>query len=300
MLTTTISNRVLHLFLILFLILPSLSVAKSSQPAVAIKKPTVGEGVSKSARKALNLTVVWTEMEASFRATRKFRVLSRNKETLKAIRDEQKFAQSDLAKGDAAATGQFDNANYLVLPTVQDFKFVRSYKALPNFDNKFKQTDYGVLKISAQMVDTSTGQVVTTFDLKSSFQTKAKMVNGKSGRPNSNEFAAMAKEVSAKLADQFVDAVYPMKVVKRSRRGKVFINRGKDGGLKVGQVLEVYYPGEELFDPDTGESLGGGEEFVGKVKVTRVNPKMTTAKVVSEDDPENAPIATGDILRRPQ
>ncbi|MFQ5900043.1 MAG: CsgG/HfaB family protein [Thermodesulfobacteriota bacterium] len=302
MLTAIFRNRVQYLFLLLILCLisPSLSVAQSSQPAVAIKKPTIGEGVPGSVVNDLNLTTLWTEMEASFRATRKFRVLSRNKDTLKAIREEQKFAESDLAKGDAAATGQFDNANYLILPTVQDFKFYRTHKALPNFDNKFKRSDSGLLEVSAQMVDTSTGQVMTTFDLKSAFNTNPKIVNDKSGKPNSVKFTSMAQEVAAKLADQFVDAVYPMKVVKRDRRGQVFINRGKDGGLKIGQVLEVFYAGEELIDPDTGESLGSSEEYVGKVKISRINPKITIGKVISEEDPENAPIATGDILRRPQ
>lgn len=300
MLAAIFRSRVQYLLLILCLISPSLSAAQSSQPAVAIKKPTIGEGVPSSIVKDLNLTILWTEMEASFRATRKFRVLSRNKDTLKAIREEQKFAESDWAKGDAAATGQFDNANYLILPIVQDFKFYRTHKPLPNFDNKFKRTDSGLLEVSAQMVDTSTGQVMTTFDLKSTFNTKPEIVNGKSGKPNSIKFTSMAQEVAAKLADQFVDAVYPMKVVKRDRRGQVIINRGKDGGLKIGQILEVYYAGEELIDPDTGESLGSSEEYVGKVKISRINPKITIGKVISEEDPENAPIATGDILRRPQ
>ena len=274
--------------------------AQAEQPSVVIKKPAVGEGVSSSAVKHLNLTTLWSELEASFRATRKFRVLSRNKAALNAILEEQQFAKSDFAKGDAATSGEFDNANYLVLPTVQDFKFYRSYKALPNFDDKYRRTDVGLLEISAQMVDTTTGQIMTTFYLKNTFSTKPEVVNGRGGSPSSVRYTKMSKSVAAQLADQFVDAVYPMKVVKRDRRGQVFINRGKDGGLQVGQQLEVFYAGEELIDPDTGESLGSSEEFVGTIKVTRVNPKMTIAKIVSEIDAVNAPIATGDILRRPQ
>ena len=298
-LLSTIAQRKIFLLILCFT-MPSLGVAQSSQPAVAIKKPVVGEGVSSSATRSLNLTVLWAEMEASFRATRKFRVLSRNKSTMKAILEEQQFASSDYAKGDAATEGQFDNANYLILPTVQDFKFYRSHKALPNFDDKYKRSDSGLLEVAAQMVDTTTGEVVTTFYLKSSFSTKPQVVNGRGGMPSSVKFTEMAKKVSATLADQFVDSVYPMKVVKRDRRNQVFINRGKDGGLKIGQIYEVYYAGEELIDPDTGESLGASEEFVGTIKIARINPKMTVAKIVSEEDAENAPIGTGDIVRRPQ
>jgi len=144
----------------------------------------VGEGVSASAKKHLNLTTLWAEMESSFRATRKFRVLSRNKETMQAVLEEQQFAASDFAKGDAAEGGQMDNANYLILPTVQDFKFYRYHKALPNFDDKYKRSDIGLLEVSAQMIDTTTGQIVTTFYLKSSFSTKPEVVNGRGGAPS--------------------------------------------------------------------------------------------------------------------
>lgn len=274
--------------------------AASTQPAVAIKEPKVGEKIGKYARKHLNIELLWAELEASFRATRKFRVLSRNQEVMQEIREEQKFSQSELAKGDAAATGEMANAHYLILPKVQNFKFYRSVKKLPNFDSKYRRQDSGLLHLTAQMVDTTSGQVVTTFDLKSRFASKSQIVNSRGGVPSNTWFTRMAKEVAAQLADQFVDAVYPMKVVKRTKRNQIIINRGKDGGLKIGQVYDVFFPGEELFDPDTGESLGSGEELVGKIKIVRINPKVSYAKIVSEVDPENGPISAGDIIRKPQ
>ncbi|MEJ2608847.1 MAG: FlgT C-terminal domain-containing protein, partial [Candidatus Thiodiazotropha sp.] len=274
--------------------------AGSSQPAVAIKEPKVGEKVSKYARPQLNIELLWAELENSFRATRKFRVLSRNKEVIQEIREEQNFAQSDLAKGDAASTGDMSNAHYLILPKVQNFKFYRSSKILPNFDDKYRRTDSGLLHMSAQMVDSSTGQVVSTFDLKSSFQTKPEVVNRKGGIPNNTHFTKMAKQVAAQLANQFIDAVYPMKVLKRTRRNQVILNRGKDGGLKKGQKFEVFFAGDALIDPDTGESLATVEELVGTIEIVRINPKVSYAKIVSEIDSENAPIGEGDIVRAPQ
>jgi len=274
--------------------------AETIQPAVAIKAPSIGDGVSKNLIKLLDTNQIRAEMEASFRATRKFRVLSRDKATLKAVLDEQNFAQSDFAKGDAASKGALNNANYLIIPTVIDFKFYRSHQALPNFDSKFKRRDSGLLSISAQMLDTSSGQIVTTFYLKSTFATKSNIVNSRSGRPSSVYFTKMAKGVSAKLASQFVAQVYPMKVIKRTANGQVIINRGQDGGLKKGTVLAVFLAGEELIDPDTGESLGSSEEYIGEVKVTRINPKMTFAKIIKEVDPANMPLSRGNILRFPQ
>jgi hypothetical protein len=108
----------------------------------------------------------------------------------------------------------------------------------------------------------------------------------------------MAKAVAAKLADQFVAQVYPMKVIKRTKTNQVDINRGKDGGLKVGDKLDVFFAGEELIDPDTGKSLGSDEEFIGTVKVSRILPKITYAKIISEEDAESVPIGAGNILRK--
>jgi hypothetical protein len=274
--------------------------AEPAQPAVAIKEPKIGEKVNKYARKHLNVDLLWAEMESSFRATRKFRVLSRNKEIMQELREEQQFAESDLAKGDAAASGEMSNAHYLIIPKVQNFKFYRSVKTLPNFDDKYRRQDSGLLHITAQMLDSTSGQVVSTFDLNSTFATKEEIVNRSGGVPNNIQFTKMAKQVSAQLADQFVNAVYPMKVVKRTRNNQVVLNRGKDGGLENGQKYDVFFAGEALVDPDTGESLGSGEEFVGQIEIVRINPKVSYGKIVSEVDADNAPIGVGDIVRKPQ
>jgi len=290
----------LRLLMLLSFLYSTLLSAETIQPSVAIKDPAIGEGISKSLIKRLDINQIRTEMESSFRATRKFRVLSRDKSTLKAILDEQNFAQSDLTQGDAANKGQLSNANYLIIPTVTDFKFYRSHQALPNFDSKFKRRDSGLLLVNAQMLYSTSGQIVTTFSLKATFATKQSIVNERAGAPSSVYFSKMAKNIAAKLANQFVAAVYPMKVVKRTANGQVILNRGQDGGLKKGTVLAVFLAGEELIDPDTGESLGSSEEYIGEVKVTRINPKITFAKIIKEIDPVNMPLSSGNIVRRPQ
>jgi hypothetical protein len=266
------------------------------KPRVAIKTPLVGEGVVEKYRKHLNISKLLAEIEASLQATRKFEVLTRQKETLGAILKEQEFAKSDFAKGDAAQEGQFENANFLIVPTVQDFKFYRSAKPVPNISNKYIRRDSGLLEINAQVVDTESGAIKTTFYLKSSFGTKDEVVNSKGGSPSTVHFEKMAKKVSAQMADQLVDTVFPMRVL-NSKGNQVWINRGKDGGLKVGDILNVYRPGEELTDPDTGERLGSAEMLIGKIKVARVNPKFTIAEIQAKGTKE--PIEKGDIVRKP-
>ncbi len=65
----------------------------------------------------------------------------------------------------------------------------------------------------------------------------------------------------------------------------VIINSGKEGGVKVGDVFVVVRKGEDLIDPDTGESLGSSEEELGVIQVTDNNfggkGKAAECKVIS-------------------
>lgn len=269
-------------------------VLASEKPRVAIMEPTIGEGVSKWSKKYLNLSTILDEMEASIQKTRKFEILSRKEAVLKSILKEQDFAESDITAGDAAPKGQIKNANFQIIPVVQDFKFYRSSKPVPNLESKYFRTDSGMLEINAQVIDVATGGIKATFYMKSSFGTKRQIVNSKRGVPNSVHFTKMSKSVSAQMADQLVDTVFPMKVL-NAQGNQIWINRGKDGGLKKGDTLIVFRPGVDLIDPDTGENLGSAETEIGEVKVKRVNPKFTIVmgKNLSE------PAQKGDIVRKP-
>ena len=277
-----------------FLLFLSTTIAFAAKPRVAIMEPTIGEGVSKWSKKHLNLSTLLDEMEASIQKTRKFEILSRKEAVLKSILKEQEFAESDMTAGDAAPKGQIKNANFQVIPVIQDFKFYRSSKPVPNLASKYFRQDSGILEINAQVIDVATGGIKATFYMKSSFGTKREVVNTKGGAPSSVHYTKMAKKVSAQMADQLVDTVFPMKVL-NAQGNQLWINRGTDGGLKKGDTLKVFRPGVDLIDPDTGENLGSAETEIGTVTVERVNPKFTI--VMAKDLSE--PAQKGDIVRKP-
>ena len=268
------------------------------KPGIAIKEPVIGDGVSKYLTDYLEdrLSVVLEQMEASLLATRKFDVLTRQQDKLEQLVKEQDFGESDFAKEKGPESGLLEAADYIAVPTVQDFKFYRSTKSVPNISNKYVRQDSGMLEISAQVLDTETAAIKTTFQLKSSFRTGEQVVNSKGGRPSSVHFTRMAKDVAAKMADQLVDAVFPMRIL-NAEAGTVWVNRGEDGGLDKGDVLKVFRPGKELVDPYTGEKLGSAERMIGKIKVIRVNPKFTIAKVLQDSQEE--PVQAGYIVREP-
>ncbi|OTX80807.1 hypothetical protein BK726_27430 [Bacillus thuringiensis serovar londrina] len=57
---------------------------------------------------------------------------------------------------------------------------------------------------------------------------------------------------------------------------KVIINRGSEDGINKGDRFLIYSVGEELFDPETNESLGKLEIVKGTGKVIHVQPRLAT------------------------
>jgi curli biogenesis system outer membrane secretion channel CsgG len=79
--------------------------------------------------------------------------------------------------------------------------------------------------------------------------------------------------------------------------GKIIINGGKEDGVNIGDRFTIFRAGEELVDPDTGESLGSEESQVGMIEVVDNNTggkgKASTCKIVSGSD-----LQKGDMVRQ--
>jgi curli biogenesis system outer membrane secretion channel CsgG len=72
----------------------------------------------------------------------------------------------------------------------------------------------------------------------------------------------------------------------------IFINHGKQSNIMVKDKFEVFKPGEELIDPDTGANLGSEETRIGEIEVVEVQDKFAKAVPVS-----GTGFDKGDIIR---
>ena len=57
---------------------------------------------------------------------------------------------------------------------------------------------------------------------------------------------------------------------------EVVINAGSLNGVNEGQRFQIYSIGEEIFDPDSGDSLGSLEVIKGTGRVIHVQDKIAT------------------------
>ncbi|MBN2144847.1 MAG: hypothetical protein JW774_09515 [Candidatus Aureabacteria bacterium] len=73
-------------------------------------------------------------------------------------------------------------------------------------------------------------------------------------------------------------------VIKVTPEGKVYINCGSRNGVNIGETFSVFLKGEDLIDPDTGETLGSEETYTGDVQVVSTAEKYSICSKVSGGD----------------
>lgn len=73
------------------------------------------------------------------------------------------------------------------------------------------------------------------------------------------------------------------KVAKILGRGEVVVNRGRNDGVRPGMVFEIFAAeGDEVWDPDTGETLGTVEDIKAHAEVTEVKERLAIARLRQE------------------
>ena len=73
------------------------------------------------------------------------------------------------------------------------------------------------------------------------------------------------------------------KVAKILSKGEIVLNRGRLHGVRTGMLFEIFAPeGEEVWDPDTGETLGTVEDVKARAEVTEVKEKLAVARVFDD------------------
>ena len=84
------------------------------------------------------------------------------------------------------------------------------------------------------------------------------------------------------------------KVAKILGKGEIVLNRGRSHGVRQGMLFEIFAPeGEEVWDPDTGETLGTVEDVKAKAEVTEVKEKLAVARIFDVDSPFGTAGAAG-------
>jgi len=235
-------------------------------------------------------------MVTALSETKRYTLIEREK--LESVMQEQRLGASGAVTAQTAAKiGRLLGAQFIVTGAVTEFGVKDSKigvggleKVLPFGGGAKMAKNTARAAIDVRAIDTTSGQIVAaakgegskssaeftgdlsiapSFDFgKDGFD---ETILGKAARKAVDD---VVKELTAKFDEGGSSAVKIIKVT----GNQIYINSGSADGEKVGRTYSIFRAGEEMTDPDTGESLGSEEEKVGTAKVVKVNPKYSIAE----------------------
>jgi curli biogenesis system outer membrane secretion channel CsgG len=223
----------------------------------------------------------------------KFTVIERQR--LDAILQEQGLSLSgQVSASSAVSAGQLLGVDYMLTGRITKFgeRQVGGQAGWRIAMSAKKKTLEGGL--SVRLINTTTGEIVFADEATGENSNFKFTVFGTGGGVDYDEtavdkvFRPAVEELSRKLIDKSSSLSgsdgsrpAPQGKISKVSGGLVYLNMGATKGVQVGDTFTVFALGEEIIDPDTGESLGSEETEVGKVEVVEVKEKYSKAKVTS-------------------
>jgi len=216
--------------------------------------------------------------------TRKFTVLDR--ENSKYYEFEKNFLLNpNTDPVELARLGKRLGADYFVIGKILDFGIDKKTQTISYTGRSFSEKK-GYATISYRILNIPTQQIKWADTIDIEFD-----IPENKTRPESI-VALAADKIAQILVEQIIFNIYPPKIIRVSGK-RVLINMGGKF-IHKGDVFEVYALGEKLYDPYTKEYLGRDEEYTGKVKITKVLPKISHGRVIE------GKAVTGAVLRKPE
>jgi curli biogenesis system outer membrane secretion channel CsgG len=99
----------------------------------------------------------------------------------------------------------------------------------------------------------------------------------------SDAFQVAANKIAYLTAKKLADQPWQGSVTSAAD-GVVKINGGSSIGLKAGLELEVFKKGEQETDPETGEVLSSNLTSIGRIRIEKVEEKLSLCKIIEGCD----------------
>lgn len=204
--------------------------------------------------------------------SRRFDVLNRENDDL--FQDEKAFILGgDAANAEMARLSQASGADYLIVARLQSLGVSNNQRETIAMTGEVLVKSAASGSLQLQVIEFASRKIKWSGSQK---------FGGTYPGATSVGAATLGKLIGGaadRLIDRMVAAIYPIQVVKVVGDTAI-INRG-EGSVSMGETYAVFQVGEELTDPQSGESLGSMETEVGLGKVTDVKPKFAFLKMAS-------------------
>ena len=197
---------------------------------------------------------------------------------------------------DSARIGQQLATDLLLIPTIERFESPKSVRKLRMSDRELVSYSGGG-RITLRLVNAATGQVVMSQSFEHRLadadpSTMPRVIDGK------NMATSMMDSLAGQIGGVIVTEIFPVSVVSLDGDQAVLSQGGES--LLVGQRWKAVYLGEELKDPQTGNSLGRKETPVGVIRIDRVASQTSYGTVEEGGKLSDKPFKPGIIELRGQ
>lgn len=238
----------------------------------------------------------------SLAQTNRFRLVERT--ALGSVLGEQDLAASGrIAQPSGAATGNILGAQYLVQVVITDYESKTSGKdggvggllrKVPVIGGVKAGSSTGRVGLNIRLIDAETSEITFSKQIEavlkennfgfagagwSSDAVLGGFFSSYSKTPIGQAVIAGINQGVFELIKQVGSRPAEGSIVKADP-AQIYTNLGADS-VSVGERLQVLKKGEELIDPETGISLGGGVTPIGEIEVTQVQEKFSIARPVS-------------------
>ena len=210
-------------------------------------------------------------IEQALVGSRRFDVLNRENQ---ALFDQEKafVTGSDAAMAEVARLGQAGGADYLVVASFPSMSISNNQRETIRLTGEVLVQSSVSGSVSVEVIEFASRK------LKWSGTEKFGATYKDATAVGSQALNRLVSKASVKLVDQLVEAIYPIRVAKVMSKNMAVINRGSSS-IKKGQSFVMFLMGEEIKDPQSGESLGALEIEIGNATVVNTNPKYSVVKL---------------------
>jgi curli biogenesis system outer membrane secretion channel CsgG len=216
--------------------------------------------------------------------TNKFAVLDRESIAEFAM-EKRLLVSNDAPLEEKAKLAEMLGSDYLLTGAISQAKLEKKQKVLGAAN--YTVTEYKARVVfNYRLIVSFTRQVVVAGVVEKYLENE--QIRALADEQNSAEWDAgqirdaILAIVANEAVSEIIDRLYPMRVASVQENGVVVVNQGGDR-ISQGALLEVFTEGEEVFDPDTKESLGKVQNVVATIRVKRIAEKMSFADVVDGD-----------------
>jgi len=269
----------------------------ASLPKVAVVYPrlhqasyVIGDQVLSGDNAATSIMAIISD---SLRKSNRFAVIDHKQDA--SIDEELAHIQPGAAPpAEIAKLGQRLSADLLIIPEINALNYHKSTRLL-HFSGRELNSFAGGADISFSVVNVATGQTVLSEHFGTQFPATPPSVYGaqRVGIGTVNSYLA---GLTDQFTQRFILKYFPIAIIKLEGDTAI-LNQGA-AMLKVGETYNAIRLGEDVKDPQTGQSLGRLESPVGTVQIVKVAEKMAFGKFSGKLDP--AQFRPGQIQLRGQ